>query len=86
MMQSLKEEIVGYTPPSELNTDRVNILMLGPVGAGKSSFFNTVNSVYRGHVTAQAVTGLSPHGLTTKVTTYFILSVGMVSQVYIDRF
>ena len=65
----MKTEIAEYSPLEELCIEHVNILMIGPVGAGKSSFFNTINSVYRGHVTAQAATGAAASGLTTKVET-----------------
>ncbi|KAK7879560.1 hypothetical protein WMY93_033732 [Mugilogobius chulae] len=41
----------------------------GPVGAGKSSFFNSINSVFRGHVTCQAMAGSSATSLTTQDST-----------------
>ncbi|RXM31429.1 hypothetical protein EOD39_7006 [Acipenser ruthenus] len=44
----------------------LRVLLVGPVGAGKSSFFNSVNSVFRGHVTNQAPAGSSATSLTTK--------------------
>ncbi|KAM6962489.1 interferon-induced protein 44-like [Aplochiton taeniatus] len=48
----------------------VKVLLIGPVGAGKSSFFNSVNSVFRGHVTNQAISGTSGTSLTTQFRTY----------------
>ena len=66
--EKIKEDISGYKLPAELCCDSLNILLLGPAGAGKSSFFNTVNSVYKGHVTGQAITGPAEGGVTTKVT------------------
>lgn len=47
------------------------ILLVGSVGAGKSSFFNSVNSVFRGHVTNQAMAGCSDTSFTTQVSFYF---------------
>ncbi|KAL0160364.1 hypothetical protein M9458_044089 [Cirrhinus mrigala] len=42
---------------------RVRILMIGPVGAGKSSFFNSINSIFMGRITSKAI-------LTTQFRTY----------------
>ncbi|XP_062575974.1 uncharacterized protein LOC134237848 [Saccostrea cucullata] len=50
----------------------VNILLVGQIGAGKSSFFNTVNSIFRGEVTARACAGNSQHSLTTVYRKYRI--------------
>uniref|UniRef100_A0A8C9WNA6 G domain-containing protein n=1 Tax=Scleropages formosus TaxID=113540 RepID=A0A8C9WNA6_SCLFO len=43
--------------PSVSSVKQARILLVGPVGAGKSSFFNSINSVFHGHITSQAVTG-----------------------------
>ncbi|XP_029441958.1 interferon-induced protein 44-like [Rhinatrema bivittatum] len=51
---------------------QVRILMIGPVGAGKSSFFNSVNSAFRGHVTCQAISGCDSTSVTKKYRTYTI--------------
>ncbi len=66
-LETLRAEIVQYTPPESLKMKQANILLVGQVGAGKSSFFNTITSIYRGHVTLQAVTGSSQRSLTTQV-------------------
>ena len=39
--QELKEFVVNYKPFEEIKIPEVNILLIGPVDAGKSSFFNT---------------------------------------------
>jgi len=62
----LLETIKTYKP-TDASVSRVRVLLVGPVGAGKSSFFNSINSVFRGHVTSQAIAGCSCTSLTTKV-------------------
>uniref|UniRef100_A0A7M4FIF5 Interferon induced protein 44 like n=1 Tax=Crocodylus porosus TaxID=8502 RepID=A0A7M4FIF5_CROPO len=54
--KKIMDEVRSYEP--YLNSvSQIRILFVGPVGAGKSSFFNSVNSVFRGYVTNQAITG-----------------------------
>nr|XP_022339418.1 interferon-induced protein 44-like isoform X2 [Crassostrea virginica] len=69
-MQELKEEIENYKPLEELKIPQTRILLIGQIGAGKSSFFNTVNSIFRGYVTSQACSGTAEHSLTTQYRTY----------------
>ncbi|KAG6932874.1 interferon induced protein 44 like, partial [Chelydra serpentina] len=65
----IMEEIRSYKP--YLNSvPQIRILVLGPIGAGKSSFFNSVNSVFRGYVTSQAVAGSDNASVTTQYRTY----------------
>uniref|UniRef100_A0A8C9T043 G domain-containing protein n=1 Tax=Scleropages formosus TaxID=113540 RepID=A0A8C9T043_SCLFO len=52
----LLNEVKRYKP-SVSSVKQARILLVGPVGAGKSSFFNFINSVFHGHITSQAVTG-----------------------------
>ncbi len=49
----LTESIKGYKPMVS-SVSQVRVLLVGAMGAGKSSFFNSINSVFRGHVTSQA--------------------------------
>ena len=42
------------------------------LGAGKSSFFNSVESVFTGHVTGRANAGLVSTSLTTQYRQYFV--------------
>ncbi|XP_070687688.1 interferon-induced protein 44-like [Pempheris klunzingeri] len=58
--------------PIESSVSQIRVLLIGPVGAGKSSFFNSINSVFRGHVTSQAIAGCSGTSLTTQFRTYSI--------------
>lgn len=63
---NLKHDVEAYAPPSSINTDTANILVLGPVGAGKSSFFNTIASVIRGSISDEAVCGSAEQSITSK--------------------
>uniref|UniRef100_A0A3B4AFE2 G domain-containing protein n=1 Tax=Periophthalmus magnuspinnatus TaxID=409849 RepID=A0A3B4AFE2_9GOBI len=64
--QKLMDSVSTYKPLCS-SVSRVRVLLVGPVGAGKSSFFNSINSVFRGHVTSQAMAGCSATSLTTQV-------------------
>ena len=67
-MSNLKEEIVDYAPDDDSDVPSTNILLIGQIGAGKSSFFNSVNSIFRGKITSQARSGSFEHSLTTVVS------------------
>ncbi|XP_040926598.1 interferon-induced protein 44-like isoform X1 [Betta splendens] len=70
--KELMDSIQVYKPIISF-VSQVRVLLIGPVGAGKSSFFNSVNSVFRGHVTSQAIAGCSQlAGLTKQFRTYSI--------------
>ncbi|WAQ94452.1 IFI44-like protein [Mya arenaria] len=45
MLGCLKEEVKGIQPPEGLDVPHFNILLLGPLGSGKSSFCNLVASL-----------------------------------------
>ncbi len=66
--ENLRAEVEDYKPNTWLGMEHANILLVGQVGAGKSSFFNTVTSIFRGHVTLQAATGAADHSVTTQVS------------------
>ncbi|KAK3577663.1 hypothetical protein CHS0354_000091 [Potamilus streckersoni] len=63
-----------FVPLGKHNVSQAKILLIGPVGAGKSSFFNTINSIFRGHMTSQACSGSAEHSLTTKYRMYQVRS------------
>uniref|UniRef100_A0A671P3V2 TLDc domain-containing protein n=1 Tax=Sinocyclocheilus anshuiensis TaxID=1608454 RepID=A0A671P3V2_9TELE len=52
------------------SVSRVRILIIGPVGAGKSSFFNSINSIFMGRITSKAMSGSAGTSLTTQFRTY----------------
>ena len=66
-MKEIKENLLAYKPVSEANVTAANILLLGQIGAGKSSFFNSVNSIFRGKITSKACSGSFEHSVTTMV-------------------
>ncbi|XP_034557258.1 interferon-induced protein 44-like [Notolabrus celidotus] len=63
-------EKIRTNKPLISSVSKVRVLLVGSVGAGKSSFFNSINSVFRGHVTGQAMAGCSSTSLTTQFRTY----------------
>ncbi|CAD7683056.1 unnamed protein product [Nyctereutes procyonoides] len=73
--KSLLFDIKSYRPYRDL-VHQIRILLLGPTGAGKSSFFNSVKSVFRGHVTHQALVGSDAAGVSDKYRVYSIKDAG----------
>ncbi|XP_049911844.1 interferon-induced protein 44-like isoform X3 [Epinephelus moara] len=69
--KELMESITMYKPTVS-SVSQARVLLIGPVGAGKSSFFNSINSVFRGHVTSQAIAGSSTTSLTTQFRTFSV--------------
>nr|XP_023649515.1 interferon-induced protein 44-like [Paramormyrops kingsleyae] len=65
LMQSLRE----YKPTIR-SVPQAQILLIGAVGAGKSSFFNSMNSIFRGNITGRAKAGHQDTSLTLKYRTY----------------
>ncbi|XP_003201084.1 interferon-induced protein 44-like isoform X1 [Danio rerio] len=68
-----REELMGFFrshKPLLSSVNRVRILMLGPVGAGKSSFFNSINSIFMGYVTSKAMSGSAKSSVTTQFRMY----------------
>nr|XP_034306897.1 interferon-induced protein 44-like [Crassostrea gigas] len=55
--QELKEFVANYKPFEETKITEVNILLIGPAGAGKSSFLNTINTIFKGEMSSRACTG-----------------------------
>ncbi|XP_056000058.1 interferon-induced protein 44-like isoform X2 [Ostrea edulis] len=70
--QELKENLIDYKPVTEAKTTAANILLIGQIGAGKSSFFNSVNSIFRGKITSKACSGSFEHSVTTCYRQYTV--------------
>ncbi|XP_072430887.1 interferon-induced protein 44-like [Chiloscyllium punctatum] len=67
--QELLKFIMEYQPYAS-SVSKARVLLIGPVGGGKSSFVNSVNSVLRGHVTNRTLVGSGPRSTTTLYSTY----------------
>lgn len=65
-------EMIRNYKPLVTSVSRVRILMIGPVGAGKSSFFNSINSIFMGRITSKAMSGSAGTSLTTQFRTYTV--------------
>ncbi|KAH3818473.1 hypothetical protein DPMN_120194 [Dreissena polymorpha] len=68
------EDIVAFKPPREMGMSEVRVLMLGPVGSGKSSFYNTVNSIFNGCISQRTRSGKAAHSITTLVKAFVLSS------------
>ncbi|XP_033754654.1 interferon-induced protein 44-like [Pecten maximus] len=68
--EEMKNKVTTYKPLPGLDLQQARILLVGQVGAGKSSYFNTINSIFRGHITGQANAGSAEQSLTTSYRMY----------------
>lgn len=62
---SLMERVTSYSPSCK-HVPQARVLLLGPVGSGKSSFISSVQSVFNGRVTNRAMVGCSTSTSFTK--------------------
>ncbi|GAA6213316.1 interferon-induced protein 44-like [Lates japonicus] len=69
--QQLMNSILNYKSCIK-TVNQARVLLVGPVGAGKSSFFNSINSAFRGNMTSQAIAGTAGTSVTTQFRTYTI--------------
>ncbi|KAJ8395512.1 hypothetical protein AAFF_G00032460 [Aldrovandia affinis] len=65
----LVRSITSYKPSCE-SVPEARVLLLGPVGAGKSSFISSVHSVFSGSVTNRAMVGTSSTSFTHKLQSF----------------
>ncbi|KAH3798645.1 interferon-induced protein 44-like [Dreissena polymorpha] len=72
LARELVQEVKSIKPSPGLHLQDYRILLIGPVGSGKSSFCNTVNSVFRGRMTQRAISGGGSHSITTSYQPYLI--------------
>lgn len=71
--ESLRYDIENYVPVESLIQGKallpnVNILLMGPIGAGKSSFYNTIHAVLQDRIFNVARSGSTDQSLTMKVS------------------
>lgn len=69
--EQLMKAVQNYQPDIK-TVHQARVLLVGPVGAGKSSFFNSINSAFRGNMTSQAIAGTAESSVTTQFRTYTI--------------
>uniref|UniRef100_A0A4W5NDR8 Uncharacterized protein n=1 Tax=Hucho hucho TaxID=62062 RepID=A0A4W5NDR8_9TELE len=69
--ETLMESISSYKPGCEALSE-ARVLLLGPVGAGKSSFISSVQSVFTGRFTNRAMVGSSSASFTKKLQLFNI--------------
>ncbi|KAH3798076.1 interferon-induced protein 44-like [Dreissena polymorpha] len=74
LAQELMQEVQSIKPNPSLHIQDYRIVLIGPVGAGKSSFCNTVSSVLKGRFTQMAIVGKGAHSITTSYKPYSIKS------------
>ncbi|XP_048851295.1 interferon-induced protein 44-like isoform X1 [Brienomyrus brachyistius] len=65
----LKQFLHDYKPTID-SMPQARILLIGQIKAGKSSFFNSINSIFHGNITSQAGAGAMKSSLTLKYRTY----------------
>lgn len=78
-LKILLHDVESYWPLKDMGVSEhalrhVNIMLIGPVGVGKSSFINSVDSVFRGHVTLSAATGNREKSLTAMYRQYPVIA------------
>ncbi|XP_067336256.1 interferon-induced protein 44-like isoform X3 [Channa argus] len=69
--QHLMKSVNDYKPEIKA-VHQARVLLVGPVGSGKSSFFNSISSAFRGNMTSQAIAGTAGKSVTTQFRTYTI--------------
>ncbi|XP_069036211.1 interferon-induced protein 44-like isoform X1 [Lepisosteus oculatus] len=65
----LMKEIRTLTPKYK-EAKELRIMMAGQIKAGKSSYINTIDSVFQGHLTSRALVGEDKYSFTTKFKPY----------------
>jgi len=68
--KDLKAEIQTYKLCKDAGIDEINVLLVGEISAGKSSFFNSVESVFKEHVRARANAGVGERSVTKQYRQY----------------
>ncbi|XP_048053898.1 interferon-induced protein 44-like isoform X2 [Megalobrama amblycephala] len=73
--EALKEKLENFSP-SDPNVKEIKILVAGQVGAGKSSFINSIESVFQGRICSRALVSSSAvgHSFTQKLKGFTIRS------------
>ncbi|KAJ8387378.1 hypothetical protein AAFF_G00157550 [Aldrovandia affinis] len=76
------EELRTFTSGNP-NVGKLRILLNGPVGAGKSSFINSINNIFQGRSTTSALAdGIGGGSFTKKYKTHLIKNPNMPGSTY----
>ncbi|XP_052220903.1 uncharacterized protein LOC127837681 isoform X2 [Dreissena polymorpha] len=80
LAQELVQQVKSIKPSKKasdkLQLQYYRILLIGPVGSGKSSFCNTVNNVFKERLTQLAISGEGTTSITTTYEPYVIKTTG----------
>jgi hypothetical protein len=49
-LEKLVSKVVGFAPPPDSGTKRVNLLLMGGVGGGKSSLVSSLDGIFEGRI------------------------------------
>ncbi|XP_067260376.1 interferon-induced protein 44-like [Chanodichthys erythropterus] len=71
--EALKQKLQNFSP-SDPNVKDIKILVAGQVGAGKSSFINSIDSAFQGRISARALVSSSAGGFTRELKEFTIRS------------
>lgn len=52
--EKLIGKVLQYNPPEDCGVNRINILLMGGVGAGKSSFTSSIDSIFEQRISRYA--------------------------------
>jgi predicted GTPase len=49
-LEKLVSKVVGFAPPPGSGTKKINILLMGGVGSGKSSLVSSLDGIFEGRI------------------------------------
>jgi predicted Ser/Thr protein kinase len=53
-LEKLVSKVVGYAPPPGSGTKKINLLLMGGVGSGKSSLVSSLDGIFEGRISRWA--------------------------------
>jgi hypothetical protein len=49
-LEKLVSKVVGFAPPPGSRTSKINLLIMGGVGSGKSSLVSSLDGIFEGRI------------------------------------